>query len=287
MKKISNINHIKENKVRKNKSNNKMTNLLGIPYYVVLFFLTVLPFFIMILYAFSSTSEGIFQIKFTFNNFRMFFSEKSFIMTMVESLYLAALSTIVTLLIAYPLSYLITKMKQKKQVLMIALITSTMWINMLLRANALKQVIEMIAPNLLGTNFIIILGNVYMFLPFMVLPIYTVLSKLDPSLIEASSDLGASNIKTMTKVVIPLSLSGVISGCMMVFLPAATTLIIPKYLGDGKRTMIGNLIEFNVMTGHKYGYGAAISIVIGLILLVFIYLLKKVDKYGEVIEDEK
>ncbi|VEU80604.1 ABC transporter permease [Haploplasma axanthum] len=267
--------------------NKRPMALLGVPYYIVLTLLIVLPFLIMVLYAFNSTSDGTYEITFSILNFKRFITEPLFINTMLESLYLAALSTIFTLLIGYPLAYFITKLSNRKQILMIALVTSPMWINMLLRANAIKQVVDLLMPSLLGTDFIIVLGNVYMFLPFMVLPIYTVLAKLDPSLLESSADLGASNFKTMVKVVIPLSLSGVISGCMMVFLPAATTLVIPKYLGDGKRTMIGNLIENAVLTKHEYGYAAAISIILGLILMTFVFLLKKVDKYDEVLSREE
>lgn len=259
---------------------------LGIPYYILMTTLIILPFFIMILYAFSSTSSGIFNIEFTLNNFSKFFNEPVFIKTMFESLYLAAISTVITLLIGYPISYIITKLKPRTQVLMIALITSPMWINLLIRANALKQVTDMFFPKLMGTNFIIIFGNVYVFLPFMVLPIYTILSKLDKNLLESSADLGANPFQTFYKVILPLSLSGVISGCMMVFLPAATTLVIPKYLGDGKRTMIGQLIELKVIQAHDYGYAAAVSIVIGAILIGFIVLIKRFDKYNEVTDDE-
>ncbi|MCR1808747.1 ABC transporter permease [Haploplasma modicum] len=275
-----------ESKIKKTILSNNST-LLGIPYYILLFGLIVFPFFIMVLYAFSSTSGSIFQIEFTLKNFAMFFNEKLFVKTMFESLYLAALSTVFTLLVGYPLAYFITKQSRRKQALLIALITSTMWVNMLIRANALKQVTEMFAPKLLGTDFIIILGNVYMFLPFMVLPIYTILSRIDKSLLQGAADLGATPLQTFRRVVLPLSLSGVVSGSMMVFLPAATTLIVPKYLGDGKRILIGKLIEDAVLQSHNYGYGAAVSIVIGVILIGFIVLLKKVDKYDEVLSNEE
>ena len=272
-------------KGRKEKKVNSLT-FLSSPYFIVLALLIVLPFFIMILYAFSSTSAGIFDIRFTLGNFQVFFEQKLYVLTMLESLYIAAMSTIVTLLIGYPVAYIMTKLKARHQVLMLALITSPMWINMLIRANALKQIVDMFFPKLLGTDFIIIVGNAYMFLPFMVLPIYTVLSKIDKSLLESSADLGAKPYQTFMKVVVPLSLSGVISGAMMVFLPAATTLVVPKYLGDGKRTFIGNLVEFAVMERHDYGYGAAVSIILGIILIIFVVLIKKFDKYGEVDSNE-
>lgn len=277
--------YIPSNKTKKVKDK-KTSNILGLPYYMVLTVLTVIPFLIMILYAFSSSSESIFNIKFTLNNFQMFFSEKLFIKAMLESLYLAAMSTIATLIIGYPLAYIITQLSSRKQVLFISLITVTMWVNMLLSANALKTLTELIAPSLFATDFIIIVGNVYMFLPYMVLPIYTILSKIDKNLIESSYDLGANPVQTFRKVILPLSLSGVISGSMMVFLPAATTLVIPKYLGAGKRFLIGNLIENKVIQEGNYGYGSAISIVIGLILIGFIILIKRADKYEGVMEND-
>ena len=277
--------YIPSNKT-KNVKDKKSSNILGLPYYMVLTFLTVIPFLIMILYAFSSSSESIFNIKFSLNNFQMFFSEKLFIKSMLESLYLAAMSTIATLIIGYPLAYIITQLSSRKQVLFISLITVTMWVNMLLSANALKTLTELIAPSLFATDFIIIVGNVYMFLPYMVLPIYTILSKIDKNLIESSYDLGANPVQTFRKVILPLSLSGVISGSMMVFLPAATTLVIPKYLGAGKRFLIGNLIENKVIQEGNYGYGSAISIVIGLILIGFIILIKRADKYEGVMEND-
>lgn len=277
--------YIPSDKTKKVKDK-KSSNILGLPYYMVLTFLTVIPFLIMILYAFSSSSESIFNIKFSLNNFQMFFSEKLFIKSMLESLYLAAMSTIATLIIGYPLAYIITQLSSRKQVLFISLITVTMWVNMLLSANALKTLTELIAPSLFATDFIIIVGNVYMFLPYMVLPIYTILSKIDKNLIESSYDLGANPVQTFRKVILPLSLSGVISGSMMVFLPAATTLVIPKYLGAGKRFLIGNLIENKVIQEGNYGYGSAISIVIGLILIGFIILIKRADKYEGVMEND-
>lgn len=277
--------YIPSNKTKKVKDK-KSSNILGLPYYMVLTVLTVIPFLIMILYAFSSSSESIFNIKFSLNNFQMFFSEKLFIKSMLESLYLAAMSTIATLIIGYPLAYIITQLSSRKQVLFISLITVTMWVNMLLSANALKTLTELIAPSLFATDFIIIVGNVYMFLPYMVLPIYTILSKIDKNLIESSYDLGANPVQTFRKVILPLSLSGVISGSMMVFLPAATTLVIPKYLGAGKRFLIGNLIENKVIQEGNYGYGSAISIVIGLILIGFIILIKRADKYEGVMEND-
>ena len=120
----------------------------------------------------------------------------------------------------------------------------------------------------------------YVYLPFMVLPIYTVLSKIDISLYESASDLGANKLQTLIKVVIPLSISGVLSGIMMVFLPSATTLVVPKYLGAG-RFLIGNLIENAMISQGDFGYGSSIALLMAGLILVFLYAIKKVDKYSE------
>ena len=184
-----------------------------------------------------------------------------FIKAMLDSIYLAVLTTVFALLIGYPTAYIIANRKPRTQAAMILVITAPMWVNMLLRTMALKQLFEMFVPNLLGGNFSIVTGMVYVFLPFMVLPIYTVLSKIDPRLYEAAHDLGANKFETFIKVTLPLSITGVLSGITMVLLPAATTLVIPKYLGGG-RYLIGNLIEDRFLKNGDWGYGSAIAIIL-------------------------
>jgi spermidine/putrescine transport system permease protein len=152
-----------------------------------------------------------------------------------------------------------------------------MWLNMLLRTRALQQIFEMIAPEWLGTNTAIVIGMSYLFLPFMVLPIFAALHRLDESLIECAADLGAHGTQRFVRVILPLSLPGILSGIMMVFLPAATTLIIPKYLGEG-RFLLGNLIENAMIQQGNYGYGSAIALVMVAMIIGFLYILRKVDR---------
>ncbi|MCF7931923.1 MAG: ABC transporter permease [Acholeplasmataceae bacterium] len=266
-------------KPKKERTKQTIEHLLGIPYYIVLGTLIVIPILMMILYSIQSeTPDGVFTIAFTLEHYRSFFEETQFVRLMLESLYLAFLATLLTLVIGYPLSYLIARSNPRTQVLLILLVTAPMWINMLLRTRALQQVFEMFAPDLLGSNLAIVTGMTYIFLPFMVLPIYTVLSKIDPALYESAADLGATRFQTIIKVILPLSLSGILSGIMMVFLPAATTLVVPKYLGQG-RYLIGNLIENAMIQQGRFGYGSAIAIVLSLVIMGSIYLIKKVDKY--------
>lgn len=254
---------------------------LGIPYQALIIVLIMIPIFLMLLYSFQSreTSQT-FTLIFTLDNYLRFINEPIFVGLMAESIGLAFVATLVSLVIGYPIAYIISKSHTKTKTLLILLITAPMWINMLLRTKALEQVILMIAPDLIGTNLAIIIGMTYVYLPFMVLPIYTVLSKIDIILYESASDLGANKLQTLIKVVMPLSISGVLSGIMMVFLPSATTLVVPKYLGAG-RFLIGNLIENAMISQGDFGYGSSIALLMAGLILVFLYAIKKVDKYTE------
>lgn len=265
------------------KSKRKWTfeGFLGIPYQAVILILIVIPILLMLIYSFQSrTSSQTFTLIFTLDNYLRFVNEPIFVGLMAESIGLAFVATLISVLIGYPLAYIIARSNTKTKTLLILLITAPMWINMLLRTKALEQVILMTAPNLIGTNVAIIIGMTYVYLPFMVLPIYTVLSKIDVSLYESASDLGANKIQTLIKVIIPLSISGVLSGIMMVFLPSATTLVVPKYLGAG-RFLIGNLIENAMIAQGDFGYGSSIALLMAGLILIFLYLIKKVDKYTE------
>ncbi len=261
-------------------------HILGIPYYAVLIILIIIPIMMMVLYSIQAEQPtGVFVIRFTLEHYQIFLSETQFITLGLQSLYLAGYATLITLVIGYPLAYLISRQNQRTQLLLILLITAPMWVNILLRTRALQQVFEMIAPNLLGSDLAIILGMSYIYLPFMVLPIYAVLSKIDPNYFESAADLGANKFQTILRVIIPLSLSGILSGIMMVFLPAATTLVIPKYLANN-RYLIGNLIENAMIQQGRFGYGSAIAIVLSLVIMGFVYLIRKVDRYQGVNVDE-
>ena len=254
---------------------------LGVPYQAVIGILILVPIVLMLIYSFQSrASSQTFTLIFTLDNYLRFINEPIFVSLMAESIGLAFVATVISVLIGYPLAYIIARSNTKTKTLLILLITAPMWINMLLRTKALEQVILMTAPELIGTNVAIIIGMTYVYLPFMVLPIYTVLSKIDMSLYESASDLGANKLQTLIKVIIPLSISGVLSGIMMVFLPSATTLVVPKYLGAG-RFLIGNLIENAMIAQGDFGYGSSIALLMAGLILIFLYLIKKVDKYTE------
>lgn len=274
-------------KVKKSNKPIKFDQVLGIPYFVILILLIVLPILILVVYSFLAENQA-FELRFSLSHYINFFKEPLFIKSMGRSLGIAFISTAFCLIIGYPLAYIIAMGKARTSSLLILLITSPMWINMILRVQALKQVFEMIMPRFYLTESALIIGMVYIFLPFMVLPIYTVLAKMDKSLFEASADLGATKFKTIVKVVIPLSITGILSGITMVFLPIATTLVVPKYLGPSGRNLIGNIIEQAITKRQygSYGYGAAIAVVLALIMVVLVNLMNRADRYQGGSKDE-
>lgn len=275
------------NSIKKQKSNGKgfranATLLSATPYFLLLMILVLLPFIFIILYAFMSKSAS--KIYLTLDNFSKFVTNGNFVAAAGKSLLFAFVTTVICLILAYPIAYFIGRSKAKVRSLLVTLITVPMWINMLLRILAWQQIFGMISSwtgiTLLGTDFAIIFGMVYIFLPFMIIPMYTSIMKIDPAFYEASKDLGADSAETFFKVSLPLSMPGIISGITMVFLPAATSIIIPQELGDGnsKYILIGNLIESYFYKGDDYYFGSAIAVVLSLTLLLSIYLVNKLDR---------
>ncbi|MGI6787850.1 MAG: ABC transporter permease [Acholeplasmataceae bacterium] len=263
----------------KKRKRDTLNTFLIMPYYLVLVGLILIPILIMVFSSFAEVDKNtLFKYTITINNYTNFFAKTEYLYAMGRSIWLALLTTISTLIIGYPLAYFITQTKPRTQALLILLISAPMWINLVIRTIAMRQIIDLIIPSIIKTDFAMIIGFVSIFLPFMVLPIYTVLLKIDPGLIEAATDLGASRFVAFLKVTLPLSLTGVMSGILMVFLPAATTLVIPKYLGNNVY-LIGDIIERISILSGDIGYGAAIAIILSIIMMVMILLVKSFDKF--------
>ena len=176
---------------------------------------------------------------------------------------------------------------------MVLLITMPMWINMLVRTYAwvgilqdkgvINTILGMfgIGPiSLIYTDFAVVLGMVYNFIPFMILQIYTALSKLDKSYLEAASDLGANKVESFLRITLPLSLPGVLSGITLVFLPAVSSFFIPKMLGGGQYVLIGNVIESQFLTSGNWNFGSAISLIMTIIVMLSLFFTKKLDRTG-------
>ena len=189
-----------------------------------------------------------------------------------EALVLAFQSTVLCLILGYPVAYFISKMKSNRRNILIMLFIVPMWMNFLLRTyawlpilgkngviNNFLSAIGLNTINILYTDAAVLLGMVYNFLPFMILPIYTVLIKMDNSLIDAAADLGANKRQIFTKVIFPLSMPGVITGITMVFMPAVSTFVISRLLGGGQYMLLGNLIETQFTTMGDWNFGSALS----------------------------
>ena len=205
-----------------------------------------------------------------------------------RSIRLALMSTILCLLIGYPAAYIIAKSKARRQSVLLMLVIVPMWMNFLLRTyawsailgrngvlNTILTAIGLPAMNILYTDSAVMLGMVYNFLPFMIIPIYTILTKMDQDLINAAKDLGANSTQVFTKVIFPLSMPGVVSGITMVFMPAVSTFVISKLLGGGQFMLIGNLIEQQFMSVGDWHFGSAISIFMMIVILISMALMNK------------
>ncbi len=240
---------------------------LCIPYAVFLVCFVILPMLLIVFYAFTAENETG-NLTFSFNNFIGFFSSPSKWQTLGVSVTISLIATFFCVLIAYPLSYILARSGWKKSNVLLTLFILPMWLNFVLRITALRELLDMIG--FLGNYDYVntIIGMVYDFLPFMILPIYTQLLKLDKTLLEASKDLGAGAFTTFTKVTLPLSMPGVYSGITMVFVPSMTNYVVSETLGNSNITILGKLIEEYFSTYANWHMGSMISI----ILLVIIFL---------------
>lgn len=250
--------------------------LLAIPYGLFLAAFVVIPLFIIVFYAFTDDS-GSFSwdyVKYFFSedgdNFWDFFTSSNF-NTIIRSLFIAFASTVICLLIAYPIAYIIAKSKMKNKSALLLMFIVPMWVNFVLRINALKELLDWIGIynasdgwNMFNT----ILGMVYDFLPFMILPIYTTIIKIDKSYTEAAQDLGATGAKAFLKITLPLSKAGIMSGVSMVFLPSMTNYVVSNYLTEHNVKIIGKLID-DYFTNDLWHDGSFIA----LVLLIFMFLI--------------
>ncbi len=233
---------------------------LGIPYAVFLVCFVIIPMLVIVFYAFTDD-----EMHFSFVNFGKFFSDPTKLSTIVYSLVIALLTTVITLVIAYPVAYILARSKMQKKYILLLLFVTPMWINFVLRVNALREILAWAGMLGEANYFNTILGMVYDFLPFMILPLYTTIGKIDNSLYEASADLGCSSFTTFTRVTVPLSMPGILSGVTMVFLPSMTNYVVSDMLGNSKVTIIGKFIE--TYFGTDWHMGSMIALILLVIVL--------------------
>ena len=286
-------------------------SLFAAPYSLWMILFTIVPVILIAYYAFTDASGA-----FTLDNFRHFFDSNYsknqlyaslgpeaavFITrgtvnvdTLVYSLWMAFLCTGICLLMGYPAALFMADRHMKLGPSLVVLFIIPMWMNFLLRTIAWMSLLEdqglinqflrwlgFDGVQLMYNSGAVLLGMVYNYLPFMVFPIYTVLSKQDPKLGEAAQDLGCNEMRTFTRVTLPLSLPGVISGITMVFMPSVTTFFIPRMLGGGNSMMFGDLIESKFLTEGSWNVGSALSLIMMLLILLSLSILRKADPNGE------
>lgn len=260
-----------------------MKKLISAPYLLWMAVFIIVPL-IMVAYFAVTTSDG----SFTLDNLA---AVSQYTNIFIRSIWLAAISTVICLLIAYPLCLILTRIDVNYQSTILMIVMLPMWMNFLLRTYAWMTLlgnnglINMffglfgLGPfKMLNTQGAVVLGMVYNYLPFMILPIYNVIVKIDKSVIEAAQDLGCNSCKTLFKVIVPLSITGIMSGITMVFVPAISTFIISRMLGGGSNLLIGDLIEMQFL-GNSYNpnLGAAISLVLMVIILLIMTILNQFD----------
>jgi spermidine/putrescine transport system permease protein len=241
----------------------------------------VAPIILIFVYAFT-TAAG----EFTLANFARIAGFRS---VFINSFRLALIATLICIIIGYPVAYILAKERMRIQRLVIMLIMLPLWMNFLLRTYAWMSILEntgllnrflafvgLPTLRIINTQAAVVIGMVYNFLPFMILPIYSVIMKIDKSLLEAARDLGASPISVFSKVVFPLSLPGVLSGMTMVFVPAVSTFVITQLLGGGLVILLGDLIEMQFLgAAFNPHVGSAVALVMMFIVIIFMYVMNK------------
>ncbi|WP_338837263.1 ABC transporter permease [Clostridium perfringens] len=273
------------------KNRNKNLSFAAYPYVVWSAIFIVIPLLLIVFFSFTSKVDG--RFVFSFENFQRLF-EPIYFTVFIRSIWLAVLSTVSCLILGYPIAYIISKLPIKRRNMLILLFILPMWMNFLLRTYAWMAILgrDGLINTLLGyigigpikmlyTDGAILLGMVYNFLPFMVIPIYTVLIKIDKNLVNAAYDLGANKAQAFRKIILPLSIPGIISGITMVFMPAVSNFVIPSLLGGGKYMLVGNLIEQQFTTIGNWNFGSALSIFMMILILISMTFMSKYEKNGK------
>lgn len=260
------------------------------PYILWAAIFIVVPLIIVVYYSFTDASGA-----FTLANIKELTQYKE---TFLISIWYSLLATLITLVLAYPFAFFMSRKQANLQRMMILLVMLPMWMNLLIRTYSWMNILERngiinsllgmvgIEPlTMIGTGGAVVLGMVYNYLPYMILPIYTVMSKIDTSLLEAAEDLGANNGARLRRVILPLSKPGVISGVVMVFVPSISTFYISQKLGGGKIMLIGDVIERQVQSAYNYNLGAAMSLILMILVLVSMAVVNRWagDREGGVI----
>ena len=258
-----------------------------IPLYVWTAVFVIFPLAIVFYFAF--TKEAASGAVFSFDAF-LRLSDPMYAGVLLRSFKVAIISTLICIFCGYPVAYILARSKSRFKVIIIILILLPMWMNFLLRTYSWLSILEntgLINTVLTSLGFekvhflynegAVILGTVYNYIPFMIMPIYITLLKLDQSLLEAAADLGANNVQAFMKVTLPFSIPGILSGVAMVFVPSVTTFVISQLMGGGKVPLIGDVIEQQFRVVNDWHFGSAISVIVMIIVLAFMYFINRGD----------
>ncbi|HKM21709.1 MAG TPA: ABC transporter permease [Lachnospiraceae bacterium] len=268
----------------------KSRRFLATPYLVWMIAFILIPLGMVFYYGLTSKT-GVF----TLENIVAIATPEN-LKALMLSLLLSLISTIICLVLAYPLAMILHNLNVNQSSFIVLIFILPMWMNFLLRTlawqtllektgviNSILSFLHLPALNIINTPYAIILGMVYNFLPFMVLPIYNVLIKIDKDVVNAARDLGANGFQTFFKIIFPLSLPGVISGITMVFVPALTTFVISDLLGGSKILLIGNVIEQEFKQGSNWHAGSGLSLVLMIFIVISMIITTKYDKDGGIV----
>lgn len=268
--------------------------LLAYPYVVWIAIFIIVPLVLVLVYSFTEGNiHNPSSLTFSLKSYDKFFNIL-YLNILWKSFKLAFISTFLCLILGYPVALIISKAKAKYKGILLLFFLVPIWMNFLLRTyawmailspngfiNRFLQLIGLPTLAIMPGQTAVVIGMVYNFLPFMVLPIYTVLSKIDKNVLEAAMDLGANKIITFIKVIFPLTVPGIISGITMVFMPAVSTFVISQLLGGGKELLIGNLIEQQFTVQRDWHFGSALSIILMIMILISMAFMSKADKDDE------
>lgn len=268
-----------------------MKKAAAYPYVVWMVLFILIPLMLVLYYSLTVIDST--GVEFSLVHFKRAF-EPIYLSVLWDSMVLALISTGICFILGYPVAYIMAGRWFRDRSFLIFLFLVPMWMNFLLRTYAWLTILEqngfvntLLARiglpkiNILYTEQAVVLGMVYNFLPFMILPIYTILKKMDQSIIEAAQDLGADSVNVFLRVVFPLSLPGVVSGITMVFLPAVTTFVISDLLGGNKTQLVGNVIEQQFLLVNDWGFGSALSVILMVVILITMGIFSMVDNQSE------
>ncbi len=264
------------------KKNTLLRTVALLPFLIWILLLIVVPVLLIAYYGFTDTNGG-----FSMVHFRQFF-QPNYMRVFGRSLYLALLATVICLLAGYPIAMILAGNTFKKKALLVVLLIAPMWMNFLLRTyawltllegngvfNTILQAMGLPKQTFLGNANAVVFGMVYNFLPYMIFPIYTSISKIPKNILEAARDLGGGSVTCFFRIILPLSVPGILSGVTMVFVPGVTTFVISQFLGSGKITLIGDIIEQQFMHAGNWGFGAAISIIVMIAVVLCMWLVNR------------